>query len=486
MTNLISYNEDIFEKMSKDKAVRSEITKESFWYFLHFYYAHYIKYGMADFHKEIIDLVQNRDDNFYIVAFRGSGKSTIVTTAYPIWSILGKPKKKFVVIFCQTRIQAKQHMSNIKNELESNRLLRNDLGPFNEDSDEWGAFSLTFNKSGSKIMVASTEQSIRGIRHGAYRPDLIICDDVEDIQSTKTRESRDKTYSWFKGEIMPCGDVNTRYVIVGNLLHEDSLLMRIKSDIEEDKTNGVFKEYPLVTREGKINWIQKFPNIEDIQKEEKKISNEVAWKREYMLQIVPDDGQVVDRDWIQYYDRLPSYSRKNSRSIYIGVDLAISKRDTADYTAMVACYIDRDYNSGETNVYVLPNPINKRLSFPETLMQCKSLYSEYNNMENVHYPEFLIESVSYQEAIVQQLHADGMHNVRSVNPGSADKRSRLSVVSHLIKMGKVKFPRASCERLIDQVVGFGVEKHDDLMDALVICLTETINNPPKTYRITHL
>lgn len=486
MTNLISYDQDIFEKMSKDKAVRSEITKESFWYFLHFYYAHYIKYGMADFHKEIIDLVQNRDDNFYIVAFRGSGKSTIVTTAYPIWSILGKPKKKFVVIFCQTRIQAKQHMSNIKNELESNRLLRNDLGPFNEDSDEWGAFSLTFNKSGSKIMVASTEQSIRGIRHGAYRPDLIICDDVEDIQSTKTRESRDKTYSWFKGEIMPCGDVNTRYVIVGNLLHEDSLLMRIKSDIEEDKTNGVFKEYPLVTREGKINWIQKFPNIEDIQKEEKKISNEVAWKREYMLQIVPDDGQVIDRNWIQYYDSLPWCSGSNSSAIYIGVDLAISKKDTADYTAMVACYVHSDYDSGLTSIYVIPNPINKRLSFPETLMQCKSLNSAYRKLGNSSSVELLIESVGYQEALVQQLKNEGLDNVMSVNPGGADKRSRLSIVSHLIKSGQVKFPRSSCELLIDQIVNFGVEKHDDLMDALVMSLNHSISNPPRTYRITHL
>ncbi len=172
--------------------------------------------------------------NLYIVAFRGSGKSTIITTSYPIWAILGKQQKKFVLILCQTRNQAKQHMINLKRELESNQLLKNDLGPFQEESDEWGSSSLVFSNMNARISVASTEQSIRGLRHGAHRPDLIIGDDVEDMASAKTKEGRQKTYDWLKGEVIPTGDRNTKLVIVGNLLHEDSLLMHLKRDIEEE------------------------------------------------------------------------------------------------------------------------------------------------------------------------------------------------------------------------------------------------------------
>ncbi|MCC6520578.1 hypothetical protein IT403_01145, partial [Candidatus Nomurabacteria bacterium] len=84
-------------------------------------------------------------------------------------------------------------------------MLKKDLGPFQEESDEWGSYSLVFNKSGARITVASTEQSIRGSRHNEHRPDLIICDDVEDVQSTKTREGRDKTYQWLYGEVIPAG-----------------------------------------------------------------------------------------------------------------------------------------------------------------------------------------------------------------------------------------------------------------------------------------
>ena len=59
-------------------------------------------------------------------------KSTIITMSYPIWTILGEQQKRFVLILCQTRVQAKQHMVNLKRELESNTLLKNDLGAFPE------------------------------------------------------------------------------------------------------------------------------------------------------------------------------------------------------------------------------------------------------------------------------------------------------------------------------------------------------------------
>jgi len=136
-------------------------------------------------------------------------------------------------------------MMNIRNELEDNDLLKRDLGPFQEESDEWGSHSLVFSKHGARITVASTDQSIRGLRHNEYRPDLIICDDVEDVQSTKTREGREKTYHWLRGEVLPAGDRTSRLIIVGNLLHEDSLLMRIKEEVNQSRTSGVFKQYPL-------------------------------------------------------------------------------------------------------------------------------------------------------------------------------------------------------------------------------------------------
>ena len=150
----------LFNIMIKDRLVRTAITKDNFLLFFHFYFAHYVKYETADFQKEIMHYLQNSaTENLYLCAFRGSGKSTIISTAYSLWAILGKQEKKFVVLFGQTKAQAKQHMMNIRHELENNLLLKKDLGPFQEEDDEWGAHSLVFKQLGARITIASAEQS---------------------------------------------------------------------------------------------------------------------------------------------------------------------------------------------------------------------------------------------------------------------------------------------------------------------------------------
>lgn len=469
--------------MIKDRKVRVAITKESHWYFFHFYFAHYVKYPTAKFQAEIFELTEKDNGNFFVVAFRGSSKSTILTTSYPIWAILGKQQKKFVLILCQTQSQAKQHMMNLRRELESNAILKRDLGPFREESDEWGSSSLVFSNTNARITAASSEQSIRGLRHNQHRPDLIIGDDVEDLASTKTREGRNKTYQWLTGEVIPSGDRDTRIVIVGNLLHEDSLLMRIKEDIGNQKIDGVFKEYPLMLN-GEILWPGKYPSIDDIEDEKRKAGNEFAWEREYMLRIVPDEEQAIRREWIQYYDELP-YGETDCQGypkhveVRIGVDLAISKRDTADYTAMVPGWLYGD--GSDTRIYILPGIVNRRISFPETVDLCKALNRKYEEEQSN--PTFVIEDVAYQRSLPQQLENEGIRDVKTTHPGNQDKRSRLVLTANMIKNGKVKFPKHGAEGLINQIVHFGVEKHDDLADAFSNLVLSVIEDPPSVPRV---
>lgn len=359
----------IFDSMMKDRKVRTEITKESHWYFFHFYFAHYITYPTADFHEGIIKLTENEKlMNLFIVAFRGSGKSTIITTSYPLWAILGKQQKKFILILGQTKIQAKQHMMNMKRELESNDLLKKDLGPFQEESDEWGSTSLVFTKYKARITAASTEQSIRGLRHNQHRPDLIIGDDIEDLNSVKTCEGREKTYNWLMGEVIPCGDKSTRLIIVGNLLHEDSLLMRIRESIRYKRMYGLFRSIPLLNDKNEIAWPGKYPTIKDINEEKLRTGNNHAWQREYMLRILPTDDQVIHREWIHYYDELPPLEYTKYLYTWAGVDLAISEKSTADYTAIVSAQVHG--RKENRKIYILPYPINRRILFPDLIKLC--------------------------------------------------------------------------------------------------------------------
>ena len=455
------------DDLIKNQKLRTHITKQSHLWFFHIYLSHYVKYPTAAFQKDMFALTENESiKNIAIVAFRGSAKSTIMNLSYPIWAVLGKQQKKFVLILGQTQQQARQHLKNLKYELEGNNLLKADLGPFEEQEDEWHSYSLVLPKYNARISAASSEQSVRGLRHGPYRPDLIICDDIEDIASVKTQESRDKTHQWLTTEVMPAGDKHTRMVIVGNLLHEDSLLMRIRDSISNKELDGIYREYPLKNEKGDCLWPGKYPTQEVIVNEMKRIGSYTAWQREYMLNIVTDNDRVIYPEWIKYYNDLPTKEHPATRYRFsaIGVDLAISKNDSADYTAMVTAqvYGYRD----DLKVYILPNPVNKRLSYLETLDQIKNL-SNVNQDENR--PKLYIENVGYQQAIIEQLRHDGIY-ADGVSPHGQDKRARLALTSHLVQQGKVFFPLKGAEILIKQITGFGMEKYDDLADAFSILL----------------
>lgn len=195
MNNLVTtgFDDESFEAITKDRLVRQAVARDSHAMFFHLYFPHYVRYPIAEFQKDIFRITEDQSNKLAcIVAFRGSGKSTLVTFSYSLWATLGIQQKKFVLIICQTQAQARQHMANLKYELEQNRLLKSDLGPFREDAGtgEWAISSLVFQNTGARIMIASVDQSIRGIRHHEHRPDLLILDDIEDMQSARTYDSR--------------------------------------------------------------------------------------------------------------------------------------------------------------------------------------------------------------------------------------------------------------------------------------------------------
>lgn len=473
MTNYPQLGESELERIRKDRRIRRALAKQSHFWFFSLYLSHYITCGFAPFHNEIFKLTEEDIPFAVLVAFRGSAKSTLVTLSYAIWSIIGIQQKKFILIVSQTQSQAKLHLENIKRELESNDLLKADIGPFESPEDEWGSNSIVIPKFGARIAAVSIEQSIRGIRHGQHRPDLIICDDIEDINSVKTKEGRDRTNTWFNAEIVPIGDKNTKTLVIGNLLHEDSLIVRFRNLIEQEKLIGQFYAYPLVDDKDNILWPAKYSTMKDVEKLKKTFSQESAFYREYLLRIISDENRLVKSEWIQYYDDLPSADADNFEFAGVGIDLAISQKESADYTAMVSAYL---FDRGEKlKVYILPNPINKRMDFPTTVDTAISLSKTVVQGEQT---KLFIENVGYQEAFVQYLSGKGI-SVEGVQVHGQDKRTRLALVTHIIQQGKVWFPRHGAEELINQLTGFGIERHDDLADAFSLLLLKILEESNK-------
>jgi hypothetical protein len=225
------------------------------------------------------------------MAFRGCGKSTILNLSNVLWSILGIHQKKFILIIGKTRIQAQGHFENIKYELETNELLKEDLGPFRENQSIWGSYTIEIPNLDAKIMCLSYKQNIRGLRHHSCRPDLIICDDLEDSISVQDSDERKQLFDWFSNEVLEIGDEKTNIVVLGNLPHEDCLMVRLYKLIKRGEINGKFFAYPILDDNNKILWSEKFPNREAILKvknslpKPNKYEFASVWERDYLLDI---------------------------------------------------------------------------------------------------------------------------------------------------------------------------------------------------------
>jgi predicted phage terminase large subunit-like protein len=437
-------------KFLDDQATRREIAKTLLGFMI-IYLPHYLTLPPADFHREMISLLENWQIKFLeIIGFRGSAKSSIAVLALPLWAAL-EEKAKFIVPINETDEIVKLTIANIRRELDGNDLLQFDygekIGKIKAGSTKFAETNIVL-ANGVRIMGRSRGQKFRGLRHREFRPDLVIIDDPEELEKVQKKEYRDKTERWLRSDIIPAiEETNARLIVIGNILHTDALIARLKND-------PIFehREYPLVDSTGKVTWKAKYPKLEILKRQEQKVGR-TAWLREYLLKVVPPEGQEVKEEWIQYYDKIPSAIMASG----VGVDLAISKKESADFTAMVSG--KTAIENGIPKIYILPNPINARLTFHETIQQMKSL------SQTMEFPMFFIEDVAYQKAAIQEAQRQGLPTI-AMKTGT-DKRARLRAAATFIQNGTVLFPRKGCEDLLTQLLGFGVEDHDDLVDALV-------------------
>lgn len=447
-------------KILNDRKVRTELAKRDLRYFFSLYFSDYIKVPSAPFHQDIIKILQNdRIHLAAIVAFRGSGKSTLCSHVFPLWSIFGAHQKHYAVIVCQNQNRAQEVLGNIRRALTGNQLLQNDFGPFQGSDDPSNSGEIILGKYDAKISAISISQGIRGTIYNSYRPDVIICDDIEDVPSTKTTESRDKTWELVNSEILNLGQKDPRVIFIGNLIHNDSTMMRLRERILNRKMKGVYRAYPLLDENDQTMWPGMYPTAGSIADLRARIGSEIDFLREYMLQIPPEGGQVVTPDMINYYDVLPA---EDPTLEIIVVDPAFSEERHADKTAILRLKIFGSYQNAR--LYVCPFPYNNRQRQPDIVEEIKQMYFASDNRFHT---RIIVEQAGQQKGLIDTLINDGLPAI-GVPIGSVDKRQRLSNASGYMNSMRVFFPKKGEEELINQILYYGTERYDDLMDAFTL------------------
>lgn len=212
---------------------RQQRARREFQYFAKTYFPHYISPHDSVLHTYLYNrlprLLRGRQKGvkLAIAAPRGEAKSTLVTQIFTLWcTITGN--RKYIPIIMDTQHQAAAMLEAIKAELESNTRLLLDFPEACGAGTVWKA-GVMVTSGGTKLQAFGSGRRMRGLRHGCHRPDMVICDDLENDVNVRSRTQRDKLEEWLRTTVLKLGaaDDSMDVLVVGTILHHDSLLARL-------------------------------------------------------------------------------------------------------------------------------------------------------------------------------------------------------------------------------------------------------------------
>ncbi len=216
------------------KQIRIEKQKSDFHFFRETYFPHYfslegkskLQEELEQIYYKIIDEFKPYGLRFAIAAPRAFGKSTDVSIVFPIWCIVNN-FKHFITIFSDAIELAETLVEAIKCELEDNERLAQDFPEATGIGKVWKIGEIV-SKNNIKIKAYGSGKRVRGVKHGTYRPDLTIIDDLENDTNVRSRKQRDKLEEWLDEAVENLGSVDDSMDIlyIGTILHRDSVLAR--------------------------------------------------------------------------------------------------------------------------------------------------------------------------------------------------------------------------------------------------------------------
>lgn len=289
----------------------------------------YLTHEVADFHKEIYENLPNWD-RIVLATPRGHGKSHVVSIFYPLWLGLFE-KKGDITIISASETLAIEWLRKIKRELETNQNILRFFGDLK--SDKWTENHIILNNpSRVNIRAKGAGGQIRG-----FRPDCLVCDDLETNESVESEEQRKKLKEWiFKdclNTLLPGG----QFIVIGTIIHPLSVLADL---LVSD--NGWEKRKYQAYREGRQEkGFELWPAMWSHKKlqERKREIGSWAFAAEFMNNPMSDETAPIKENQIRYWKDLPQ-----QYSCVIAVDPAYSEDEKADYKVASLIAIDQAMN----------------------------------------------------------------------------------------------------------------------------------------------
>ena len=474
------------------------------------YLSHYFTAATPAFHKKMCKLWQQRvmkrkiptpeslpgmlqanGCRLVLAAPRGHAKSTVMSLQNVLHAAL-YGYKKYILLVSDTESQATSFLDAIKTELECNEQLQADFGV--QKGKVWKS-SVILLQNGCRIDAVGSGQKLRGRRHGARRPDLILLDDIENDQEVLSADSRRKLERWYFSAVSKAGDKYTDIVCVGTVLHHDSLLVRL---LENPAYHGFrwqaverFSESPLWEA-----WRAKYTDRADPNRDQTALrffranrramleGTKVLWPQKLsyydLMCMLVSEGETAfwqemqnqpqdpaaclfPREWLRFYDREGLDFRRGFR-FYGYCDPSLGKTADSDFSAILT--LAREEATGL--IYVLDADLARR--HPDAIIRDVLEKARWlRQMYGGHYTAFGAETNQFQwflkERLAAESAAQGVYLPITEVRAAADKVLRIQSLQPDIRNGYLLFSRDQTE-LLRQLEQFPLGRHDDGPDAL--------------------
>lgn len=465
-----------------------------------------------DFHKvlcaKLDELSSNPTKKLCWSVPRGHSKSGYMSNILPCHQIVFN-KRKYILIISETGGMSKVFIDWVANQLKFNEKLRADFGEVlspNKRLNEIDNQEAFITSTGIKVQASSIGSQLRGARNGAYRPDLVILDDLESSKNTNTAELRAKNEMWFNSVIMPIGDITrTAFIYMGTLVHGQGLLPHVlnRADfdgkiysaiVSEPERADLWEEFETILRDienpnrdfeadqfyyknknemdlgARTLWNERF-SYKDLIKIKVNIGSK-AFSSEYLNLPSDTESCIFKKDYFVFYPELEiDYSKLQ---IYSFWDIAIGKNSKSDYNAIVT--IGRDRFTGV--IYILD-------AWAEKIPMHKALKVALRKIKQFKPTIFGVETIQAQYDMFRQLREmcikEGIYSTRvlAVNP-KGRKEDRIESLEPLVEGGYIRFNKGH-RLLLEQLELFPSATNDDLPDALASVIEIAGKQKKRTY-----
>ena len=314
--------------------------------------------GAEDFsspamHYSLASKLGSEDRNIVIMAHRGSSKSTLMEywmlfVAMRKGIIPHEPKPiEFVLgVFSEEKLQ-RGFIKNIYKKWEGSSFLQKYLVfPKETDLKESTVIQHRVKTKKEKkpygliIQTGTILGSLRGLREGTVRPQVIITDDILSTEMAKSESKKRTVSERFNQDIAEIGQIDgsSKFIFIGTPVAPDDLLHELMANPSwVVHKYPVCEAFPVPKEEFRSNWAD-VKTYEVVLASYNKAKNSATgvsgFYQEMMLQTVDLSSLLVAPSSIQLRDTTYIKSNKEQYSWYIATDLATSEKKSSDFSTI--------------------------------------------------------------------------------------------------------------------------------------------------------